>query len=142
MSKEKIFWGARIFCAIIMTVVFAAPLSGFGKDDSEGGEMKAEFYRLDKETYNKGEFLGTVEIKGGDYAINVSDAPLEDFLREALKEPLRTFIGEIKDGLAIEKEIILEPGTPEHLELVIDKCWKEYRIIGEIIREDSAAEEQ
>lgn len=132
LMNRRVFLITNLICVIIGLLIFTYPVIGMGKSREEQMGLKAKFYRLDKKTYTKGEFLGTVEIKGDDFEIEVKDSELEEFLKQELKKPYKTFVGEISGGLAIEREVDLVPGTPEHLKAIFDKLWKKYRIIGEI----------
>ena len=132
MDKKKF-----LFIGLVCGMLFIVNIIGFAEDDVEKKGMRIEFYKLNKETYTKGEFLGIAEIKGKDFVINVNDVDFDKFLRKILSEPYKRLVGEMEGKVAIEKEVILEPGTPEHIQAVIEECWKEYRIIGEIVAENN-----
>ena len=85
----------------------------------EGAIMKVKFYRLNKQTKEKGEFLGEAELKDGKLTYNVSDKRLE----KLLKGDYHTIIpqGE-KEGKIINKLVVYKSGTPEHLIKVIENC--------------------
>ena len=85
----------------------------------EGVGMRVKFYRLNKETEEKGKFLGEAELKEGKLTYDVSDKRLE----KILKGDYHTMIpqGE-KEGKVINKLVIYKSGTPEHLTKAIESC--------------------
>lgn len=91
-------------------------------------DMKVNFYAIDREKAEKGEFLGTAELKEGKLIINVTDQKL----KEILEQPYSTMGGEIKEGMAIDRLVTYQPGTIEHLRAIAIECWQ-FGYIGEII---------
>lgn len=85
-------------------------------------EMKVEFYTLDQEKREKGEFLGTAELKDGRLITNVSDPKL----KEMLENPYPPTSGETTD-----ETVIYQPGTIEHLRAIVLDCWQ-FGYLGEI----------
>lgn len=94
-------------------------------------EMKVRFYAIDREKLTKGEFLGTAEFKDGKMSIDVTDAKLE----KLLKEPYTTMTGGVKGGVAYDRFITYQPGTPEHFEAIVIECYR-FGYIREIIKEE------
>jgi len=93
-------------------------------------EMKVRFYAIDREKLTKGEFLGTAEFKDGKIRIDVTDAKLE----KLLKEPYTTMRGGIKEGVAYDRFITYQPGTPEHFKAIVIECYR-FGYISEIAKE-------
>ncbi len=93
----------------------------------EKTEMKVNFYALDPDKAEKGEFLGAAELKNGQLVIDVS----EPKLREILEKPYSTMAGEVKEAVAIDWLVTYQPGTAEHLRAIAIECWQ-FGYIGEI----------
>lgn len=89
--------------------------------------MKVNFYALNAEKGEKGEFLGFAQLKEGKLDIEVSDTKL----KEILEKPYSSMSGEVKEGVATDSLVTYEPGTPEHLETIAVECWQ-FGYIGEI----------
>ncbi|MCM8765796.1 MAG: hypothetical protein NC920_03010 [Candidatus Omnitrophica bacterium] len=94
----------------------------------EKAEMKVNFYAIDREKAEKGEFLGTAELREGKLIINVTDQKL----KEILEQPYSTMAGEVKEGTAVDWLVTYQPGTIEHLRAIAVECWQ-FGYIGEIV---------
>ncbi|MCM8778297.1 MAG: hypothetical protein NC898_03955 [Candidatus Omnitrophica bacterium] len=94
----------------------------------ERAVMKVNFYAIDREKAEKGEFLGTAELREGKLIINVTDPKL----KEILEKPYSTMAGEVKEGVAVDYLVTYQPGTIEHLRAIAIECWQ-FGYIGEII---------
>lgn len=85
-----------------------------------GGEyMKVSFYTIDREGMSKGEYVGFAELEGNSLNVEVSEPELAN----VLKSTYTTLVGEEEDGKHITKSIGLEPGTPEHLEVIASESY-------------------
>lgn len=120
------------FVLSVMIFLFNFSLFIYGMEEEP---VKVKFYRLNRETYQKGEYIGELVIEKGNFKIMVKDKELERVLREELSRSYNSFQGEIQNGLAIEKIVTFEPGSSGHLNILKEKCWQKYRIIAEIEKE-------
>jgi hypothetical protein len=98
------------------------------QEQEENIQMKVNFYTIDRQKIDKGEFVGTAELKDGKLEVNVADPKLE----KLLKEPYQTMAGEVKDGVAKDWLVTLQPGTKEHLQAIAIECYR-FGYIGEIV---------
>ncbi|OQX82388.1 MAG: hypothetical protein B6D53_04710, partial [Candidatus Omnitrophica bacterium 4484_49] len=57
------------------------------------------------------------------------------FIIQESEKEFRTFRGQQKGNIFVENEVIMKPGSVEHLRLILEECWKKYRIIAEEISE-------
>lgn len=96
----------------------------------EKPEMKVNFYAINREKAEKGEFVGSAELKEGKLNINVTDPKL----KEILENPYQTMAGEVKGGVATDWLVTYEPGTIEHLRAIAIECWQ-FGYLGEIVEE-------
>lgn len=121
-----------LFCVLFLLLGMCYPNRVYSETKNlEKVDMKVKFYAPDRENKSKGKFLGIAEIKEGELEVDVTDSKL----KELLTEPLTTMKSGSKGGMEFFGKEKLQPGTPEHLRAVIMKAWKEYRIIGEIVKE-------
>jgi len=97
--------------------------------------MKVKLYKMDKENYTRGECIGFVELREGKLEIKVTDPEVREFIIQESEKEFRTFRGQQKGNIFVEKEVTINPGSVEHLRLVLEECWKKYRIITEEISE-------
>ena len=129
----------KILAILIAEIFLFYPISWASEGDSisppqieeEEVEMKVKFYAIDQEKVDKGEFVGTAEIKAGKLEINVTDPNLE----KILQEPYITMTGEAKEGVARDWLITYQPGTPEHLQSIAIECYR-FGYIGELVKEE------
>lgn len=91
--------------------------------------MEVNFYKIDRQKADRGEFLGTAVLKDGDLEVKVKDPALE----KLLKEPYNTIVSENKDNKIYDKRITFQPGTKEHLQAFAIECYK-FGYIGEIVK--------
>jgi hypothetical protein len=91
---------ARALTVWLMVLVFA---------------MKVNFYAIDQEKLNKGEYLGFAELKDGKLAVEIKDEKLSGILNK--KYCTRTG-GMDKNGGMWDGIACYEPGTPEHLNAI------------------------
>ncbi len=97
--------------------------------------MKVNLYKMDRESYTRGEYIGFVELEGGKLEVKVTDPEVREFIIQESEKEFRTFRGQQKGNIFVEKEVIIKPGSVEHLRLILEECWKKYRIIAEEISE-------
>lgn len=93
----------------------------------EDAEMKVNFYRFNKQKNERGQYLGSAELKGGTLVFKVDDRRLE----KMLKGDYYTIITSQEEGKEIDKRVSYKVGTKEHLEKVIEDC-KNIGCIGEV----------
>jgi hypothetical protein len=105
------------------------PITPF-QEQEENIQMKVNFYTIDRQKIDKGEFVGTAELKEGKLEVNVTDPKLE----KLLKEPYQTMAGEVKDGVARDWLVTYQPGTKEHLQAIALECYR-FGYIGEVVEE-------
>jgi len=97
--------------------------------------MKVKIYKMDRENYTKGECIGFVELREGKLEIKVTDPEVREFIIQESNKEFRTFRGQQKGNIFVENEVTIKPGSVEHLRLILEECWKKYRIIAEEISE-------
>ncbi len=97
--------------------------------------MKVKLYKMERENYTRGECIGFVELKGGKLEVKVTDPEVREFIIQESEKEFRTFRGQQKGNIFVENEVIIRPGSMEHLRLILEECWKKYRIIAEEISE-------
>ena len=97
--------------------------------------MKVKLYKMDRENYTRGECIGFVELREGKLEIKVTDLEVREFIIQESEKEFRTFRGQQKGNIFVENEVIMKPGSVEHLRLILEECWKKYRIIAEEISE-------
>ncbi|MFA5362374.1 MAG: hypothetical protein WC335_03885 [Candidatus Omnitrophota bacterium] len=91
--------------------------------------MEVNFYKIDREKANKGEFVGTVILKDAGLEIKVIDPDRE----KLLKEPFKTIVSEKKDNKIYTRRVTCQPGTKEHRESFAVECYK-FGYIGELVK--------
>ncbi len=92
--------------------------------------MKVNFYTIDRQKTNKGEFLGAAELKSGKLETTVTDPKL----KKILESPYQTMAGEVKNGMAKDWLVTYQPGTKEHLQAIAIECYR-FGYIGEIVQQ-------
>ena len=130
----------RVIAIVAVTVaaffLFAVPLRASAvapvpqsapKVTEEKADMKVNFYTLDRQKANKGEFVGTAELKNGKLETTVTDPKL----KKVLESPYQTMAGVVKNGVAYDGQVTYQPGTKEHLQSIAIECYR-FGYIGEI----------
>jgi hypothetical protein len=116
---------------IFILVIYCVIISLITGEGVWAQNMKVNLYRMDKETYTRGEYIGFVELKDGELEIQVTDPEIKSFITQEAAKEFKTFRGEKKGDLFIEKEVVVKPGSVEHLRVLMEKCWEKFRIIAE-----------
>jgi len=87
-------------------------------DDSR--VVKIDFWKLDPESLEQGEHVGTALLKRGNLIVNVK----EESLRNILNSPY-TPIGELsEEGTARDWKIEYQPGSVSHLKSIAQEAWR------------------
>ncbi|OQX82994.1 MAG: hypothetical protein B6D53_03365 [Candidatus Omnitrophica bacterium 4484_49] len=83
-------------------------------------KIQVDFWKVDKEKYEKGEFLGSAILIGNTLIIHVRDPKLENILRNPY-----TPIGELTaEGVARDWKISYKPGSTQHLKAIASESWR------------------
>lgn len=96
-----------------------ATKSEMGKSE-EQRIIKASFWKINREKLEKGEFIGSVLLKGGKLIINLKD----EKLKKILQSPYTTMAGELREGIARDWLVTYQPGTVSHLRAIVSTCWQ------------------
>lgn len=87
---------------------------------TEGVLMKADFYKLDRDKADKGDFLGTAILTKDGLKAEVKDPQLE----KLLKEPFETMVSEKQGNIISDSMVTYQPGTKEHLQAIVMECYR------------------
>ncbi len=90
------------------------------KNLQQSPKMQVAFWKVDKEKYEKGEFLGSATLIGTTLIVNVKDSKLE----KILKNPY-TPIGELTpEGTIRDWKVTYQPGSIQHLKAIANESWR------------------
>jgi len=78
-------------------------------------EAIAAFWQIDKESFQRGEYIGVAAIKDSKIYVNVKHLNLQAILQSPYI-PLETIVEDIAPPY--------EPGTLAHLEAIAKECWR------------------
>ncbi len=83
-------------------------------------KIRVDFWKVDKEKFEKGEFLGSAILTGNTLIIDVKDPKL----RKILRNPY-TPIGELTpEGVIRDWKISYKPGSIQHLKAIANESWR------------------
>ena len=130
----------KISITILLAILIINNKNIYGMDMSneinKGGIVKiynvkesimVNFYRWDRKTNQKEEYIGTAELKEGKLTYEVKDKRLE----KMLKGDFHTMITVEEEDKLINKFVTYKVGTMEHLKSVMDHC-KDISCIAEV----------
>ncbi|MDP8253892.1 MAG: hypothetical protein P9X27_05800 [Candidatus Kaelpia aquatica] len=89
--------------------------------------IKVNFYRWDRKNNQKGEYIGTAELKNGKLTHDVKDNRLE----KIIEGDLHAMVMVKEGGNLVNRFVTYKVGTKEHLEGVI-KCCRNISCFSEI----------
>lgn len=85
-----------------------------------GPKIQVDFWKVDKEKYEKGEFIGSAILIGNTLIIHVKDPNLE----KILKSPYAP-VGELTpEGVARDWKVSYRPGSAQHLKAIANESWR------------------